>query len=79
LVTVAAGVVEQDAAVDLQALEGDGLPDLGQVDVRLGDRDRRPDVVAARDQWSAYTCCTLAPQGSIETIFSASPHCGQGR
>ena len=40
------GVVEQHAAVDGQALEGDRLLDLGQVDVRLGDGDRGPDVVA---------------------------------
>ena len=39
-------VFQQDAAIHLQALEGQRLLDLGQVDVGLGDGDRRADVVA---------------------------------
>ena len=42
-------VREQDAAVGREAPGGDRLLDLGQVDVRLGHRDGRPDVVALRD------------------------------
>ena len=42
------GVVHQDAAVDLQALEGQRLLDLGQMHMRLRHRDGRADVIALR-------------------------------
>jgi len=41
-------VLQQDAPVNGQALEREGLLDLRQVDVRLGDGDGGPDVVALR-------------------------------
>ena len=56
----------------------DRVDDLGHVDVGLGDRDGRPDVVALRPDTSRNASATTAPYGSIETIFSGSCHAGYG-
>ena len=42
-------MLRHDVAVDADAAFVDGVANLGHVNVRAGDRDARPDVVAERE------------------------------
>ena len=78
LVTTAVAGVAQDDAVRPQAPGLDRLADLGHVDVGLGDRDGRADVVALRQVLGVRPRPPRAPNGSSDTMRSGSNHCGCG-
>ncbi len=66
-------VVEQHLAVCRQALEGDRLPHLRQVDVGLGHGNRRADVVALRDEVGKHIRHRGAPRVDGHHLGGVAP------
>ncbi len=68
----AAGLAD-DLAIDRDAAGDDGLADFRHVDVGAGDRDRRTDVVAAREIVAEFLADQMSPRIERDDLLGVRP------